>query len=285
MDVKVQQSALVEPEWLAEHLDDSGVRLIQIDWVDTKAYDLRHIPGAIGWNWKEWLWDAVTREFPSPEEFARRCMANGISNDTTVIFYGEPPQFGTYAWWVFKYMNHPDVRILNGGWKRWQAEGRQLTRERPAVKSTTYNPPPAVASHMRASREEVLANLDAFKSGSETVLLDHRSPEEFRGELVNVPGMPDVGAERYGRIPGSRHLHFTEFLNPDSSFKSPEELEKLLAARGATRDKKIVSYCRLSHRATLAYFVMTELLGYKMVKSYDGSWTEWGSMVGMPIER
>jgi thiosulfate/3-mercaptopyruvate sulfurtransferase len=212
-------------------------------------------------------------------------MANGISNDTTVIFYGEPPQFGTYAWWVFKYLKHPDVRILNGGWKRWQAEGRPLTSERSIVTPATYEPPSGVSKHMRASREEVLVNLDAFKGGSETVLLDHRSPEEFRGDLVNVPGMPDVGAERYGRIPGSRHLHFTEFLNPDSSFKAPEELEKLLAARGATRDKKIVSYCRLSHRATLAYFVMTELLGYKTVKSYDGSWTEWGSMVGMPIER
>jgi len=285
MDMKLQDHALVGPDWLAERLDDPGLRLIQVDWVGTEAYDQQHIPGAIGWNWKEWLWDPITREFPTPEEFARRCEENGITNNTTVVFYGEPPQFGTYAWWVFKYMNHKDVRFLDGGWKRWLAEGRPLTSERPAVGPTTYVPPQVVGWHMRASRDEVLADLDAFNNGVETVLLDHRSPEEFCGELVNVPGKPDVGAERYGRIPGARHLHFADFLNPDTSFKPAAELEALLTARGATRAKKIVSYCRLSHRATLAYFVMTELLGYDKVKSYDGSWTEWGSMVGMPIER
>lgn len=285
MDTKVEEGALVQPEWLVERLADSGVRLVQVDWVGTKAYDQQHIPGALGWNWKEWLWDPITRDFPTPDEFARRCGENGITNDTTVVFYGEPPQFGTYAWWVFKYLGHEDVRFLDGGWKRWQSEGRPLTNEQPEVQRTNYVPPAALGSHMRASRDEVLANLKAFGDGIDVVLLDHRSPEEFRGELVNVPGMPDVGAERYGRIPGARHLHFSDFLNPDTSFKPAEELEALLAARGATRDKQIISYCRLSHRATLAYFVMTELLGYSKVKSYDGSWTEWGSMVGMPIER
>lgn len=285
MDAKPEHSALVEPEWLAERLDDPGVRLIQVDWVGTEAYDQGHIPGAISWNWKEWLWDPLTRDFPSPEEFARRCGECGIGNDTTVVFYGEPVQFGTYAWWVFTYMNHKDVRLLNGGWRRWKAEGRPLVTERPAVKPTQYTPHETVNRHMRASREDILNRLDAFKSGTGAVLLDHRSPEEFSGERVNVPGMPDVGAERYGRIPGARHLHFADFLRPDTSFKSPEELKALLAERGATPERQIISYCRLSHRATLAYFVMTELLGFDKVQSYDGSWTEWGSMVGMPIER
>lgn len=285
MDTKVKDNALVTTEWLAERLEDPGLRLIQVDWVDTAAYDQEHIPGAIGWNWKEWLWDPITREFPSPEEFARRCSKSGIGRDTTVVFYGEPPQFGTYAWWVFKYMNHQDVRLLDGGWKRWKAEGRSLNTERPKVQAVPYAAPETTRSNMRASRDELLAKLDAFKTGTKTVLLDHRSPEEYRGELVNVPGKPDVGAERYGRIPGSKHLHFSDFLQQDTSFKSSEELRALLATRGATADKEIISYCRLSHRATLAYFVMTELLGYDRVKSYDGSWTEWGSMVGMPIER
>lgn len=285
MGMEPRESDLVGPDWLEDHLGDSRVRLIHIDWIDTKEYDEKHIPGAVGWNWKEWLWDPITREFPSPEKFAERCAKNGISNDSIVVFYGEPPQFGTYAWWVFKYMNHKDVRLLNGGWRLWQAEGRSLTSKIPTVDPTTYAAPKSVNWEMRASREDVLGNLDHFKAGDISVLLDHRSPEEYRGELVNVPGMPDVGAERYGRIPGSRHLHFADFLNPDTSFKDRAELEALLTARGATRDKNIVSYCRLSHRATLAYFVMRELLGYEKVKSYDGSWTEWGSMVGMPIER
>ena len=285
MVVKLENSALVEPDWLSDRLDDPGLRLVQIDWVGTEAYDQGHIPGAIGWNWKDWLWDPLAREFPSPEEFARRCGISGIANDTTVIFYGEPPQFGTYAWWVFKYMNHENVRLLDGGWRRWKAESRPLVTERPFVQPVSYEPSDNIHHHMRASREEVLASLGEFKAGTKAVLLDHRSPEEFRGELVNVPGKPDVGAERYGRIPGAKHLHFADFLQPDTSFKSRDELQALLAACGATPDKRIVSYCRLSHRATLAYFVMTELLGYDQIKSYDGSWTEWGSMVGMPIER
>ena len=268
-----------------DRLDDPGLRLVHIDWVGTETYDQGHIPGAIGWNWKDWLWDALVREFPSPQEFARRCGISGIANDTTVVFYGEPVQFGTYAWWVFKYMNHEDVRLLDGGWRRWKAAGLPLVTERQVVQPVSYEPSDNIRRSMRASREEILASLDDFKAGTRAVLLDHRSPEEFRGELVNVPGKPDVGAERYGRIPGAKHLHYTDFLQPDTSFKSRDELKALLASRGATPDKRIVSYCRLSHRATLAYFVMTELLGYDKVKSYDGSWTEWGSMVGMPIER
>lgn len=276
---------LVDPSWLAERQGDAGIRLIHVDAIGTEAYDREHIPGALGWNWKEWLWDPITRDFPKPETFAYRCGECGIANDTTVVFYGEPPQFGTYAWWVFKYMNHKDVRILDGGLSRWKVEGRPRSAERQTFQPTTYVAPKNVSQHMRASRDDVLANLNKFKDGAESVLLDHRSPEEFSGELVNGPGMPNVGAERSGRIPGARHLYFAEFLNADTSFKSSEEMQRLLAMRGATPDKKIISYCRLSHRATLAYFVMTELLGYEKVKSYDGSWTEWGSMVGLPIER
>jgi thiosulfate/3-mercaptopyruvate sulfurtransferase len=285
MDAKSQNRALVSQQWLVEHLNSPGVRLVHIDSNGTESYDQGHIPGAIGWNWKEWLWDLYVRDFPTPEDFARRCAQNGIANDTTVVFYGEPPQFGTYAWWVFTYLNHPDVRVLDGGWRRWKAEGRPLVTGHPNIAPAQYVAPKSVNEQMRARREQVLAELEAYRDGEKTVLLDHRSPQEFRGERVNAPDRPDHGAERYGRIPGSRHLYYMEFLQPDTSFKPKAELRALLEQRGATPDKRIVCYCRLSHRATLAYFVMTQLLGYENVKSYDGSWTEWGSMVGMPIER
>jgi thiosulfate/3-mercaptopyruvate sulfurtransferase len=276
---------LVDSAWMSDHLNDPDVRLIEVNWTETQAYESGHIPGAVGWNWKKWLWDPNVREFPSPGEFSRRCEKAGISNDTTVVFHGEPVQFGTYGWWVFKLLQHSDCRILNGGKTRWVNDGYSLTTDVPSVDSKPYTPPAGTKLIMRASRDEVLESLEQFKDGSEMVLLDHRSPEEFNGELVNVPGMPDVGAERYGRIPGARHLHFLDLLNKDTTFKAPDELRVLFEERGAYADTDIVSYCRLSHRATLAYFLMTEVLGYKKVRSYDGSWTEWGSMVGMPIER
>ncbi|MBI3434245.1 MAG: sulfurtransferase [Proteobacteria bacterium] len=276
---------LVDPQWLEARKGDPGLRLIEVDWTGTEAYATGHIPGAIGWNWKEWLWDPLVRDFPSPEEFAQRCGKAGIANATTVVFYGDPIQFGTYAWWVFNYLDHPDVRILDGGRTRWAKEGRPLTTEIPAVTPTTYKTPRQRREHMRADRDDLIAALAKFHSRKEKVLLDHRSPDEYNGLRVNVPGMPDVGAERTGRIPGAQHLHFNELLNADTSFKTPAELKALFEGSGAAADKDIVSYCRLSHRATLAYFAMTELLGYKNVRVYDGSWTEWGSMVGMPIER
>lgn len=276
---------LVNAQWLSPRLQDPDVRVIEVDWTGTEAYAAGHIPGALGWNWKEWLWDPLTREFPAPQEFARRCGEAGIANDTTVVFYGDPVQFGAYAWWVFTYLRHPDVRLLDGGRKTWSALGYPLTTEVPRVAPRTYRPPSGPRLEMRAHRDEVLRDLPKYRAGDATVLLDHRSPEEFDGRRVNVPGMPDVGAERSGRIPGARHLHFADFLNADTSFKPAAQLRALLEARGADASKEIISYCRLSHRATLAYFVMYELLGYRKVRSYDGSWTEWGSMVGMPVER
>ena len=276
---------LINVQWLSSRLQDPNLRVIEVDWTGTEAYAAGHIPGALGWNWKEWLWDPLTREFPAPREFARRCGAAGIANDTTVVFYGDPVQFGVYAWWVFTYLGHADVRLLDGGRTAWVAQGNPVTTEVPRVAPRSYLPPSSPRLEMRVGRDEVLRNLPKYRAADSMVLLDHRSPEEFDGRRVNVPGMPDVGAERSGHIPGARHLHFTEFLNPDTSFKPPAELRALLAARGADADKEIVSYCRLSHRATLAYFVMHELLGFPKVRSYDGSWTEWGSMVGMPVER
>jgi len=272
--------ALVETEWLAERLSDPDLRLIEVDWDGRADYEAGHIPGALGWHWKTALWDPLQRQFPTDEEVCRRLGQAGIRNDTTVVFHGVPVQFGTYAWWVFRLFGHADVRILNGGKRKWIDEGRPLTKDEPKVAAQTYLPV-ARTEAMRAGRDEVLANI----GNPDCVLLDHRSPEEYSGQRVGVPGKPDVGAESYGRIPGALHLPHEALLNADTTFKSPDQLRAAIAAHVDRPDRAVISYCRMAHRATLASFAMTELLGYTNVRVYDGSWTEWGSMVGVPIER
>jgi thiosulfate/3-mercaptopyruvate sulfurtransferase len=275
--------ALVSPDWLQEYLSDPNVRVLALNWRGRDDYDSGHIPGAIYWEWKDMLWDTYDRDFPSPELFAQRCGEAGIGNDTHVVCYGDPAvQFGTYAWWVFRYCGHRNVHVLDGAKTRWKNEGRPLTKDVPTIKPVTYK---AVTNpdrdRMRAMRDEVMAALKAKSA----LILDHRSPEEYRGELYSPPGSPNHGGERLGHIPGAKHLYFEHLVTADTSFKSPAELAKLFGARGATADKDIISYCRLSHRATLAYFAMTQILGFEKVRAYDGSWTEWGSLVGAPIER
>ncbi|MES0811107.1 sulfurtransferase [Roseibium sp. SCPC15] len=273
-------TSLVNCDWVARHASDPKVRLIEINWDGLDDYEAAHVPGALGWNWKEALWDPLERNFPTEHDFAARLGDAGISADTTVVFYGAPVQFGTYAWWVFKLFGHADVRMLDGGKVRWQREGRAVTRDIPRVEATSYTIGLG-AGHIRAGREEVR------KANSETgtVILDHRSLEEYCGERVGLPGKPDVGAERYGRVPGARHVPFDSLLNDDTTFKSPEEIREIVSKFVTSPRQKVISYCRLAHRATLASFAMTELLGFENVRVYDGSWTEWGSMVGMPIER
>jgi thiosulfate/3-mercaptopyruvate sulfurtransferase len=246
-----------------------------------QAYRAGHVPDAVCWKWKEMLWDPLRRDFPAPEDFARRCGAAGIGNDTTVVFYGEGVQFGFYAWWTFRYCGHKRVKMLDGARYRWAAEGRPLTTdEPPAAAPVTYSPVKRV-ERMRVLREKMFKVVD----GKTALLLDGRSPEEYRGERVGGPEGPDVGALRYGRIPGAKHLYFEELLDGNKALKPVAELQQLVAARGATPERDIVAYCRMSHRATVLYFALTELLGYKRVKVYDGSWTEWGNLVGVPVER
>jgi thiosulfate/3-mercaptopyruvate sulfurtransferase len=227
------------------------------------------------------LWDSHMREFPSPEAFAARLGAEGIGNDTTVVFYGEDIQFGIYAWWAFRYCGHADVRLLDGGRYRWQAEGRPLVTEIPAPVPAVNCRPVARRESMRVHRDEVLAAL----GDKGTVILDARSPEEYSGKRVGGPGGPDVGAVRYGRIPGARHLYYADLLNADKSFKTPAELAPLVATRGVGSEHKVFAYCRMSHRATVVHFALTQLLGFEQVRVYDGSWTEWGNLVGVPVER
>jgi len=277
-------SALVSPQWLAAHAGDPKVRLIEIAGLgqdEMQAYRAGHVPGATGWKWKDMLWDSHMREFPSPEAFAKRLGEEGIGNDTTVVFYGEDIQFGIYAWWAFRYCGHTDVRVLDGGRYRWQAEGRALTTDLPArVPAVNYRPV-ARRESMRIYRDEVLAAL----GDKHTVILDARSPEEYSGKRVGGPGGPDVGAVRYGRIPGARHLYYADLLNAEKSFKPAAELAALVAGRKAGPDDKIIAYCRMSHRATVVDFALTQILGFTNVRVYDGSWTEWGNLVGVPVER
>jgi len=279
----VPTDRLVSPDWLQQRLGDPKIRIVEVDYHGTSAWDEGHIPGALGWFWKDWLWDPAMRDFPTPEEFARRCVAAGIADDTTVVFYGDPVQFGTYGWWVFTYMGHRDARVLDGGRVRWMKEKRPWTTAKTVVPSATYTPPAGRNDAMRKRLADLLTDLP--RVGKDLALIDHRSPEEYRGERVNMPGNPDVGAERAGHIPGARHLYFGDLIVEDTSFRDAATLERLLRATGAGPDKDVVSYCRLSHRATLVYFAMTQLLGWKNVRSYDGSWTEYGSVVGVPIEK
>jgi thiosulfate/3-mercaptopyruvate sulfurtransferase len=276
--------ALVTPEWLEAHRNDPNLRLIEVAGLhpqDLAAYPEGHVPGAVSWKWKEMLWDSDMRDFPAPKDFAERLAAAGISNDTSVVVYGEGVQFGIYAWWVFRYCGHANVRVLDGGRYRWKAEGRPLEKEIPPPPPRAEYEPQSRNESMRVLRDMVIAALD----DPSIRIVDARSPEEFSGERVGAPGGPDVGAMRAGRIPGARHLHFLDLLDENMAFRPPTELEALLEARSITRDKDTIAYCRLSHRATVIHFALTELLGFENVRVYDGSWTEWGNLVGVPIER
>ncbi len=276
--------ALVDPAWLNRHRTDPRVKLIEIAGTgqeEMQAYKAGHVPGAVCWKWKEMLWDPCLRDFPSPEEFARRCGTAGIGNDTTVVFYGEGVQFGVYAWWAFRYCGHTRVKVLDGARYRWVAEGRPLVTDEPPPATPVAYEPVKRTEKMRIRRDKVLAAL--HKEGM--LLLDGRSPEEYSGQRVGGPGLPDVGALRYGRIPGAKHLYFEELLDGSKAFRPVSELEQLVMARGAAPQRDIITYCRMSHRATVLYFALTELLGFKKVKVYDGSWTEWGNLVGVPVER
>jgi thiosulfate/3-mercaptopyruvate sulfurtransferase len=265
-------------------MNDPNVRLIEIAGMgqeQMQAYRAGHVPGAVCWQWKEMLWDANKRDFPAPEDFARRLGAAGIGNETTVVFYGEGVQFGLYAWWTFKYCGHDKVGVLDGARYRWADEGRSLVTDLPPLTKAVQYKPVSRNEGMRIWRDEVVASLGK----PDKVILDGRSPEEYRGERVGGPEGPDVGALRYGRIPGAKHLYFDELLNASKAFRPVNELKALFEARGAVPDKDVIAYCRMSHRATVLYFVLTQLLGYRKVRVYDGSWTEWGNLVGVPVER
>ena len=276
-------AALVTPADL-ETMRGGDMRLIEIAGLrqdEMQAYRAGHVPGAICWRWKEMLWDSHMRDFPDPEEFARRMGAAGIGNDTTVVLYGEDVQFGVYAWWALSYCGHANVRLLDGARAGWVAEGRALETDFPESPAPVEYQPVARVESMRIGRDAVLASL----GGAGLSIVDARSPEEYRGERVGGPGGSDHGAVRPGRIPGARHLFFRDLLDDRNAFRSAEDIRALLDERGVKESDRVIAYCRMSHRATVAYFALTQILGMDNVRVYDGSWTEWGNLVGVPVER
>ena len=273
---------LVSPSWLLERLDDPAITVLEISSdPEAKSYLKGHIPGAIFSFWKDLLWHETDREFVSSSELSSRLGEIGVSTDSTLVICGDPVQYGTYALWVMTMAGVKDVRILDGSRTRWINDGNPLDTEglsREPIDNGSLDP--SIAT--RIGRDEVLQKIN----NPDTVLLDVRSPEEYRGERVSPPGGFDHGAERKGRIPGAVHLFFRELLNDDDTFISKEKLERKFSEVGVKKssEKDIVSYCRLSHRATLSWFAMSEILGIEKAQIYDGSWTEWGSIVGFPIE-
>ena len=272
--------SLVSTEWVAEHGGDANVRLVEVD-VDTSAYEQGHIAGAVGWNWQSQLQQPVQRDLATKEEIEQLLGSSGIGNDTTVILYGDNNNwFAAWAFWQLKYYGHRDVRLMNGGRVKWEAEGRPMTTEAPSVSAVSYTASEGDQS-IRAYRDQVLALVNA---GSIS-LVDVRSPAEFSGELLAPANLPQEGSQRGGHIPSASNIPWGQAVAEDGSFKSADDLRSLYGGQGIDGSRETIAYCRIGERSSHTWFVLTQLLGFENVRNYDGSWTEWGSIVGAPIEK
>ncbi len=271
---------LVSTQWVADHRNDPNLRIVEVD-VDTSAYEQGHIPGAIAWNWQTELQDPVRRDLIGKAEFEQLMSRSGIAHDTTVIVYGDNNNwFACWAFWQLKYYGHEDVRVMNGGRKKWLEEKRELSTEVPVVPTTSYRAKDPDVS-IRARRDEIFAVLDGRRPA---VLVDVRSPDEFTGKIIAPPGMTET-AQRGGHIPGAANIPWSQAVREDGTFKSVEELRELYASRGIRGDQPVIAYCRIGERSSHTWFVLKYLLGFADVRNYDGSWTEWGNLVGAPIEK
>ena len=271
---------LVDTQWVADHLKDPKVRLLEVD-VDTTAYEQGHIPGAVGLHWKRDLETPVVRDIATKAQVEELLGKAGVSNDSTIIVYGDNNNwFATYAWWLCNLYGHGDARIMNGGRKKWVDENRPLTKDVPTPDRVTYKAKDPDAS-IRAIRDAVLGAIG--KPG--LTLVDVRSPKEYSGELLAPENLPQEGAQRGGHVPGAQNIPWGENVASDGTFKPAEELRKLYEAKGVTSDKEVIAYCRIGERSSIAWFALKHLLGYPNVRNYDGSWTEYGSLIGVPIER
>jgi thiosulfate/3-mercaptopyruvate sulfurtransferase len=269
---------LVSTDWVAQNLNTPGLRLVEVD-VDTTAYDKGHIPGAVGWNWQTQLQDSVRRDLIEKSELEQLLGQSGISNDTTVLLYGDNNNwFAAYAFWQLKYYGHKDVRLINGGRKKWLAEGLLLTTEPTVVKPANYVATGPDES-IRARKEDVLAIQGNGRRGE---LVDVRSADEFTGKILAPPGLVET-ALRAGHIPTAVNIPWAQAANDDGTFKSYDELKQLYESKGIRGADETIAYCRIGERSSHTWFVLKYLLGYKNVRNYDGSWTEWGNLVGAPI--
>jgi thiosulfate/3-mercaptopyruvate sulfurtransferase len=272
--------ALVETDWLEEHVKDPAIRVIEVD-EDTEAYEKGHIEGAVGWNWTTDLHTEVGRDYVDQAELSELLSAAGVGPDTTVVLYGGNNNwFAAYAYWVLKLRGFDDVKLLNGGRKKWELESRQLTQDRPSVSATGLSISGAERGEIRALRDEVLG-----KVGGSAGFVDVRAPEEFRGEKLAPDHLPQEQAQVPGHIAGAANIPWAKAANEDGTFKSADDLRALYEAEGITGDREIIAYCRIGERSSHTWFALQELLGYPNVKNYDGSWTEYGSLVGAPVEK
>jgi len=279
MGAYANPDALVETDWLEEHLNDPGIRLIEVD-EDTQAYEKGHIPGSVAWNWITDLHAKVGRDYASQAEFSDLLSRAGVGKGTTVVVYGGNNNwFAAYAYWLLKLRGFDDVKLLNGGRKKWELESRELTQDTPATKATGFTIEGKERPEVRALRDEVLTKV------GQTVFVDVRSPEEYRGEKLAPDHLPQEQSQVPGHIPAAANIPWVKAANEDGTFKSADELKSLYEGEGVTPDREVIAYCRIGERSSHTWFALTELLGYGAVRNYDGSWTEYGSLVGAPVEK
>jgi len=273
------KDVLVETDWVAERTSDANTAIVEVD-EDTEAYARGHVPGAVGWNWKTDLQDPIRRDFVSSDDIAKLLGDSGIGNDTTVVLYGGNNNwFASYAYWYLRYYGHEHLKLMNGGRKKWELEGRELNADPPVRAKISYTPRDPDRS-IRAFRDDVLGAL-----GKQN-LVDVRSPQEFAGELLAPPHLPQESAQKPGHIPGAANIPWSKTVREDDgTFLSTDDLQKLYKSEGVDLGKDTIAYCRIGERSAHTWFVLHELLGVPNVRNYDGSWTEWGSLVGVPIEK
>jgi thiosulfate/3-mercaptopyruvate sulfurtransferase len=272
-------TALVSPEWAQQHLNDPNVRFVEVD-VDTAAYEQSHLPGAVGWNWTSQLADGIRRDIASPEDLSKLLSAAGIGPDTHIVLYGDNNNwFAAWAYWQLRLHGITNVSILNGGRRYWLDNGLPVTTDVPSYAASNFQVSgPDYA--LRAFRDDILPRL----GDPGFTLVDVRSPAEYNGEVIAPPGMTET-AQRAGHIPGAQSIPWAQTVKEDGTFKDAPDLRALYEAKGVTPDKDVIAYCRIGERSSHSWFVLHELLGYPNVRNYDGSWTEWGSMVNVPIEK
>jgi thiosulfate/3-mercaptopyruvate sulfurtransferase len=272
-----REDVLVTTDWVAQHLSDPKVKLIEVD-VDTTQYDEGHIEGAAGFNWTSQLQDQVRRDIATKEQISQLLSEAGAGNSDTLILYGDNNNwFAAYAFWLLRMYGHRELKLMDGGRKKWLDESRPTTKDAPKLAKTSYQAKDPDLS-LRAKREDVL---DAI--GKKT-LIDVRSPDEYTGKIMAPPGLQET-AQRTGHIPSAQNVPWAQAVNEDGTFKSEADLRALYGPKGVSGDKDVIAYCRIGERSSHTWFALKYLLGVPNVKNYDGSWTEWGSMVGMPIER
>jgi thiosulfate/3-mercaptopyruvate sulfurtransferase len=275
---------LVENDWLAAHLNDPKVRIVEVDYDPAANYDLGHIPGSVLFDWRKDINDPVARDILSAESYGALFGRAGIDDSTTVVLYGDFNNwFAAFAFWVFTYYGAKHLKILNGGRKKWIAEDRPLTKDAPTVTAT--QPPAGHANpKLRAYLDDVRAALPGVKSGT-SFLVDVRGPKEFSGEITAPPEYPTEHAQRGGHIPGAKNIPWAQAVKDDGTFKSREELDALYGGKGVATGHPVITYCRIGERSSHTWFVLSQLLGYPDVRNYDGSWTEWGNLIRTPIEK